>query len=82
MASPSKKVAMPQSIIDQYAKYQNKLANIKTQVMMGTKFEVPDRYEIIDTSSYFFFTKKHYKNTLLLISSWSRRLRSRGGSQG
>lgn len=55
MASPSKKPAiLPQSVVNYYSKYRNPLTNIKSQVIMGTKFEVDDRYEIIDTSIPFF----------------------------
>jgi len=52
---------MPQSIIDQYAKYRNPLTNIKSQVVMGTKFEISDRYEVIDTSIHLYILNKNKK---------------------
>lgn len=47
--SPKKAASLPQSIISYYAKYKNVSPGIKSQVIMGTKFEIDDRYEIIDT---------------------------------
>ena len=43
-------VKLPTSVVNYYSKYKNKKKNIKTQVIMGTKFEIEDRYEIIDAS--------------------------------
>lgn len=48
-ASPKKQTVLPQSVISYYAKYRNPSAKIKSQVVMGTKFEMDDRYEVIDT---------------------------------
>ncbi len=48
--SPKKLATLPQSVISFYAKYKNVISTIKSQVIMGTKFEIDDRYEIIDTS--------------------------------
>lgn len=71
MASPKKK-ALPQSVINYYSKYKNPSTNIKSQVIMGTKFEVDDRYELIDTSN---FTLKYKKKQIFFKKiSWARRL--------
>ena len=43
------KQKLPQSIINHYAKYRNHKTNIKSFLVMGTKFEVEDKYEIIDS---------------------------------
>lgn len=48
--SPKKVASLPQSVISFYSKYKNTSTTIKSQVIMGTKFEIDDRYEIIDTS--------------------------------
>lgn len=47
----NKKPTIPASIASLYAKYKNSSNCLKSQVIMGTKFEVDDRYEIIDTSN-------------------------------
>lgn len=49
-----KKATLPQSIISYYAKYKNVSPAMKSQVVMGTKFEIDERYEIIDTSKFLF----------------------------
>lgn len=67
MASPKKK-ALPQSVINYYSKYKNPSTNIKSQVVMGTKFEVEDRYEVIDTSKFTFI----YKNINIFKKKTSR----------
>ena len=48
--SPKKTQSLPPSIVAYYAKFKNISTTIKSQVIMGTKFEIDDRYEIIDTS--------------------------------
>lgn len=48
-----KKSSMPASIVNFYAKYRNSSNAIKSQMIMGTKFEIDDKYEIIDTSDSF-----------------------------
>ena len=41
---------IPKSIIDYYAPYKNKKNNYKTSNILGaTKFEIDERYEIIDS---------------------------------
>lgn len=44
-----KKHKLPQSVIDYYAKYRNTKDNLKTFLVMGTKFEIQSHYEIIDS---------------------------------
>ena len=51
--SPKKTTSLPSSIVSFYAKYKNVSTTIKSQVIMGTKFEIDDRYEIIDTSKLY-----------------------------
>lgn len=55
MASPKKtsNVIAP-SVISYYSKYKHSGGNIKSQVNMGTKFEMDDRYDVIDISSRLF----------------------------
>jgi len=43
------KQKIPQSVINHYAKYKNTKSNIKSFLVMGTRFEVEDKYEIIDS---------------------------------
>ena len=45
-----KLVPLPKSVIEYYAKYRNLKQKLKAQIVMGTKFEIEDRYEIIDLS--------------------------------
>jgi serine/threonine protein kinase len=40
---------VPQSIISFYSKYQNKKSTLKSFLVMGTRFDVEDRYEVIDS---------------------------------
>ena len=47
-----KKHKLPQSVIDYYAKYRNTKDNLKTFLVMGTKFEIQSHYEIIDSGTY------------------------------
>ena len=47
-----KKAKLPQSIINHYAKYRNNATNIKTFLVMGTRFEIEDKYEIIDSGMW------------------------------
>jgi len=42
-------IQLPQSVIDYYAKYKNVKDDVKTCIIMGTRFELEDRYEIIDS---------------------------------
>jgi len=44
-----KKTKLPQSVINHYAKYRNNSTNIKTFLVLGTRFEIEDKYEIIDS---------------------------------
>ena len=44
------KVQLPASIISFYKKYRNTSPNLKTQIIMGQRFDIDDRYEIIDIS--------------------------------
>lgn len=46
-----KKAKLPQSIINQYSKYKNDKSSLKSFLVMGTRFEIPDHYEIIDSGS-------------------------------
>lgn len=43
-----KKVQIPSSVIKHYSKYKNSGAGIKTQVIMGTRFDIDEKFEIID----------------------------------
>lgn len=40
---------VPQSVIQHYAKYRNTKSNLKSFLVMGTKFEIEDKYDIIDS---------------------------------
>lgn len=53
--SPKKTASLPASIVSFYSKYKNTSTTIRSQVIMGTKFEIDDRYEIIDTSNFLFW---------------------------
>lgn len=57
-------VKLPKSVIDYYAKYRYKADDIKTCNVMGTRFDIEDKYEIIDSGIYLIY----YHN----ICSWSR----------
>jgi len=47
--SDKKKLAkLPQSIISHYAKFRNTRTNIKSFLVMGTRFDIEDKYEIMD----------------------------------
>ena len=39
----------PQSVIDYYAKYRNTTDTLKTTKRVKTKFEIDEKYEIIDS---------------------------------
>lgn len=43
-------VQIPASVISFYKKYRNTSPNVKTQIIMGSRFDIDDRYEIIDIS--------------------------------
>jgi serine/threonine protein kinase len=43
------KQKLPQSVIAHYAKYRSSQTNIKSFLVMGTRFEVEDKFEIIDS---------------------------------
>lgn len=49
--SDKPKYKLPQSVINHYAKYRNTKTNIKSFLVMGTRFEVEDKYEIIDSGN-------------------------------
>jgi len=44
-------VKLPKSVIDYYAKYRYKADDIKTCNVMGTKFDIEEKYEIIDSGN-------------------------------
>jgi len=44
-----KKAKLPASIVAQYSKYKNTKDHLKSFLVMGTRFEIPDHYEIIDS---------------------------------
>jgi serine/threonine protein kinase len=44
-----KKHKLPQSVIDHYSKYKNTKDNLKSFLVMGTRFEIQGHYEIIDS---------------------------------
>lgn len=44
------KAQLPQSVVNHYKKYANSSSHIKTQIIMGTRYDIDDRYEIIDIS--------------------------------
>jgi len=46
------KVQLPPSIIAYYKKYRNSSPSLKTQIIMGSRFDIEDRYEIIDISPF------------------------------
>ena len=43
---------LPLSVISNYRKYSNKNANIKTQFIMGTRYDIDENYDIIDISTF------------------------------
>lgn len=51
------KQKIPQSVITHYSKYRSTKTNIKSFLVMGTRFEVEDKYEIIDSGKTLFRTK-------------------------
>lgn len=50
---------VPQSVINYYSKYRNTKNNIKSFLVMGTKFEVEDKYEIIDSGIFMFLPRTY-----------------------
>jgi hypothetical protein len=44
-----------QDIINTYKQYRNLNDNWKSVTISKQKFEIPDRYEIIDVSNHFFY---------------------------
>ena len=42
---------IPKEIIDFYAGHRNKKSKLKTCAVLGTKFEIDDKYEILDNSN-------------------------------
>lgn len=44
-----KRVVLPQSVIDFYARFRNENP-LKVSLVMGNKFEMEERYEILDLS--------------------------------
>lgn len=42
--------SVPQEIIDFYSKFRNKKAKIKTTTILSSKFEIDEKYEILDNS--------------------------------
>ena len=49
------KTQLPNSVVNYYKKYANISSHIKTQIIMGTRYDIDDRYEIIDISNNKFF---------------------------
>lgn len=39
------------SVIEHYKKYRNSKSNIKAFLVMGTRFDIEDKYEIIDSGT-------------------------------
>ena len=62
MATKDKKkkqnVQLPPSIISFYKKYRNTSPSLKTQIIMGSRFDIDDRYENIDISPFLLLYKK------------------------
>ena len=49
--SDKKKLSkIPQSVISHYAKYRNIRSSIKSFLVMGTRFDIEDKFEIMDAS--------------------------------
>ncbi len=44
--------AVPQEIIDFYSKFRNKKSKLKGTTILSSKFEIDDKYEIIDNSNF------------------------------
>lgn len=55
MSRKEKKIRtqLPSSVINHYKKYANINSHIKTQIIMGTRYDIDDRYEIIDISKIY-----------------------------
>ena len=45
------RMPIPLSVIAYYKKYRNTHNKIKTQIVMGSRFDIDERYEIIDISN-------------------------------
>ncbi len=45
------------SVLAHYAKYKNSYNNNKVQYLLNNKFDIEDRYEIVDTSTFIIFFK-------------------------
>ena len=45
-----KQSKIPQSIISYYSKYKNVRSTIKSFLVMGTRFDIEDKFEIMDAS--------------------------------
>lgn len=58
---------LPLSVISYYRKYSNKNANIKTQFIMGTRYDIDDNYEIIDISTLYNAHKISQIHNFLII---------------
>ena len=69
----SKRPTLPQSVIDFYAKFKNDKP-LKVSNIVGDRFEMEERYEIFDSSEFFF-----YQRNFLWVLSWKRVLWSSGG---
>ena len=49
--SDKKKLSkIPQSVISHYSKYRNVRSSIKSFLVMGTRFDIEDKFEIMDAS--------------------------------
>lgn len=46
--STSKRSKLHESVIKHYAKYRNTKDKIKSFLVMGSRFDIEDKYEIID----------------------------------
>ena len=49
--SEKPKHKLPLSVINHYSKFRSTKSSIKSFLVMGTRFEVEDKYEIIDSGN-------------------------------
>ena len=52
-AAENTKGKLNPSVIEHYKKYRNTKSNIKAFLVMGTRFDIEDKYEIIDSGMNF-----------------------------
>jgi mitogen-activated protein kinase 1/3/mitogen-activated protein kinase 6 len=41
---------LPDDIVQYYFKYRNKKSKLKVSTVLGSRFEIDDKYEILDSS--------------------------------